>query len=118
MRELVQSDPATIHEFSRAVREIRVSVPSSEALPYRLQVVVLLKRTALTSAQLIAIETLMSIIRSSVDSDVVALHSDHRILSPEEISLAEFLATRPLYLEYLTYRGETAAEAAVPIDRG
>jgi hypothetical protein len=118
VRELAQSDPATIHEFSRAVREIRVSVPSSETLPYHLHAVVLLKRTGLTSTQLIAIETVMSIIRGSVDSDVVALHSDHRILSPEEISLAEFLATRPLFLEYLTYQGETAAEAAVPIDRG
>lgn len=118
VRQLAKSDLATIHEFSRAVREVRVSVPSSETLPYHLHVVVLLKRTGLTSAQLLAIQAVMSAIRGAVDSEVVAVHSGHRILSPEEISLAEFLATRPLFLEYLTYQGETAAESAVPIDRG
>lgn len=94
--------------FSSAVEEVRVSVPASEDPPFDLHLVLIVRPEGLTEAEADAIEIVKEAIQAGLDPKLVNLDPDIRILTEEEISLAEYRATRPLYLEYLTYRGEEA----------
>lgn len=92
--------------FSQAIQEIRVNLPERETPPFDLQLVLLLKNNELSEEEYQAIQTTFSQIQVSLDTEMVHLDPEIRMLTEEEISVAEYRATRPLFLEYLTYKGD------------
>lgn len=92
--------------FSSAVEEVRVNVPASADPPFDLHLVLIVRPEGLTESEADAIGIVKEAIKAGLDPKLVNLDPDVRILTEEEISLAEYRATRPLYLEYLTYKGE------------
>ncbi len=103
---LFEANPMVAAAFSRAVQDVRASVPSSPDPPFDIELVLLSRREELSQEEADAIDSVVEAIRTAVDPQMVRLGEDVRVLTDEEISLAEYLATRPLYLEYFTYRGE------------
>lgn len=106
LAQLDQEHPSLGAALSRAVHEVRVNLPDSEEPPFRLQLVFLVRVGELSEAELQAIDTAADAIWQNVDRDIVHLLPEHRILSPDQMTLAEYQATRPLYLEYLSLEGD------------
>ena len=101
------SNTAVGRAFSDAVHELRVNLPESEDPPFNLKLVVMLKRDALSVQEADAISIVTDAIQASLDPTIICLSPDDVLLrTDEEISLAEHQATRPLFLEFLTYKGE------------
>lgn len=94
--------------LSRAIHEVRVNLPASEVPPFDLQLVFLTRSGELSEEELGAIDAAADAIWRNIDPDLVHLQPPHRILSAEHMTLAEYLATRPLFLEYLSYDGDDA----------
>lgn len=109
LAQLDMTAPTIGAAFTHAVRELRINIPASEYPPYDLQLVMLLAQDSLSEEQGDALYRVIETIRNVIDPNVVHLHREVRILSEAEMSLAEYLATRPLYLEYLTYQGDEIA---------
>ncbi len=63
-----------------------------------------------------AIDVFKTAVQTSLDANLVHLDSELRILTEEEMSLAEYFASRPIYLGDYTYRGEEI-EGARPHER-
>jgi len=115
LEQIDQEQPDVGTAFSEAVSEIRINMPEREEPPFTLQMLFLVPGRSLSERQLEAIAIGAERIRASVDSLQVRLDPEPRILSDEELSVAEYFATRPLFLEYLTYRGdEVAGEPPTP----
>ncbi len=55
-------------------------------------------------------------VRESLDTTLVNLDPDMRIVSEEDISMKEYYASRPIYLGDYTYQGEEI-EGARPHER-
>ncbi len=114
LRRLYDEQPATGQAFSQAVREVRVSLPPREQPPFDLHVVFLLHGGGITSEQADAMEAAEQAIRDALDPGVARLDGEVRQLDEEQLSVAEYFATRPLFLEWLTYRGDETEGAAPP----
>lgn len=108
---LDRQHPALGAAFSRAVYELRVNLPDVEEPPFDLQLLLLVKHDGITEEEADAIDRAAGMIHASLDPALVRLSPDLRILTDEEMTVAEYFATRPLFLEYLTYRGEEIAGA-------
>jgi len=76
----------------------------------------LAQKDALSEEEAGAIEFVFKEIRSSLDPEIIRLSPENNIRSDEEVSLAEHRATRPLFVEYLTYHGEEI-RGAKPFER-
>ncbi len=92
--------------FTRAVHEVRINPLASTEPPFGLQLVLLVRSDGLNEQEIGAISLFKEAVKSSVDQNIIYLNPVVRILSEEEISMAEYYATRPLFLEYHTYKGE------------
>lgn len=117
LEALDQTSPAVGAAFSRAIHEVRVNLPEHEQPPFELQLVFLIKHEALTEEEDNSLSTVFEVIQAALNPALVTLDPDLRIVTTEEISMAEYFATRPLFLEYLTYRGEEV-EGSKPLPRG
>lgn len=117
LRQFDDDQPAVSAAFSAAVHEMRVNLPAHETPPFDLQFILLVRRDGLTELEADAIQAAIDAIRQGLDPGGVHLDPEVRIVTDEEISLAEYLATRPLFLEYLTYRGDEI-EGSEPTPRG
>lgn len=104
--QLHERSPAIGRAFSAAVTEIRVNLPESVDPPFSVELVFLVASRSLTGDDLQAIGAAMSAINDGVDRQFMQLVAQPRILSHEEMSVAEYFATRPLFLDNLTFRGE------------
>jgi hypothetical protein len=112
---LEQENPGVFSAFNRVVSDIRVNLPSSEDPPFDLQLILLVNSDELSDKELNAIDIFDEVIRTSLDTNYINLDK-LRILTEKEISLAEFYATRPLYVANYTYKGEEI-EGARPHER-
>lgn len=117
LENLETSNPELGRAFSSAIHEIRVNLPEHETPPFDLELMYLIKKDGLTEEEVEAIFALTDAIHQTLDTQLVHLAPDPRIVTLEEISMAEYYATRPLFLEYLTYRG-TEVQGATPFRRG
>jgi len=70
----------------------------------------------LSEQEIGAISIFKEAVKNSVDQNIIYLNPVMRVLSEEEISMAEYYATRPLFLEYHTYKGNEI-EGAEPYGR-
>jgi hypothetical protein len=114
LRRLYDEQPAMGRAFSQAVREVRVSLPPAEQPPFHLQVILLLHGGDITAEEANAIGAAEQAIRNALDPARVRLEGGVRTLDEEQMSVAEYFATRPLFLEYLTYRGDETEGAEPP----
>lgn len=53
-----------------------------------------------------AIDVITRAVRANLKPKDIHLHPEVRIVTEERISMAEYYATRPLFLEYFTYKGD------------
>ena len=115
LNRLDETAPDISAAFSRAIHEIRVKVPADERPPFELQLTFLIEGAELPDAELDALVAVDEMIRGAIDGNVVTL-DETQFLTSEQITMAEYFATRPLFLEYLTYRG-AEVEGAKPFPR-
>lgn len=106
LEALDEASPAVGAAFSRALHEVRVNLPEDEQPPFDVQLVFLIKREGLTNDEADSLFTAFDAIQSALDPSLVMLNPELRVITLDEISMAEYYATRPLFLEYLTYKGE------------
>ena len=116
MADFADDTPHLSTAFSRVVREIRVSQPSTDHPPFEVQMILLLEDDLLSEEEDQAIETAMSAIRNGLDPAQVHLDPIIRRATEDDLSIREYFATRPLFLEYLTYRGDEV-DGAEPTGR-
>ncbi len=99
-------DHSVMAAFNAVVEEIRVSIPTRLLSPYDVRLYFLVKSTSgLTRRQANAVDTICLAIRAALRPNEVEL-IEMRVRTEEEMSLAEYRVTRPLFLEYHTYRGD------------
>ena len=82
-----------------------MNLPETEEPPFNLQLILLVRSDGLSKEELQAIDVFNEALQASIDANLVKLEPT-RILTEEQISLAEFYASRPLYLADYTFRGE------------
>jgi hypothetical protein len=103
-----------VTDFTRVVREIRISKSSIQGPPYSIDFVLLTLREDVTEQEADAIGFVQESLSNTFDPlpqiDSVAFNT--RTL--EEMSAAEYFATDPVYQENLTYEGESPTEGAKP----
>lgn len=116
LKQIDEDYPLIGIAFSQAVYELRVNLPEHEEPPYNLNLLMMCKQDSLSIEEADAIEYVFKAILNNLDSADIHLDPEERFLTDEEISLAEHRATRPLFLEYLTYKGEEI-EGAEPFGR-
>jgi hypothetical protein len=113
--EVFDNAPEDIaNDFSRVVREVRLSKSSIQGPPYNIDFVLLTLREDITEQELDAIEYMQETIYDALSTlpeiDDVAFS----VRTLDEMSAAEYFATDPVYLEYLTREGEGYIRGAEP----
>lgn len=99
-----RAHPGSAEVLSRAVREVRANVPDADTPPFAMHVLLLLPET-LSAEELVTIDMIraevLAAFRNSQDIDLI----DVDLVLEEELSVAEYFATRPLWFEDFTYKG-------------
>lgn len=117
LERIHDESPSVGAAFNRAVSEVRVSVPPNETPPFDLHVVLMLGSDTLTREEADAIDHVERAVLGRFGSGDARVGTGGVYARTEdEMSVAEYFATRPLFLEYLTYRGD-AVEGAEPPPR-
>jgi hypothetical protein len=91
--------------FNRVVHEMRVSVPIRDEVPYDLRLVFLTQVDALSQDEASAIDVVIDEILNIIDPAKVEL-DDVQIRTPRTMSIEEYFDTRPMFLEYYSYKGD------------
>jgi len=112
--DLRKTQPQILRAFSDAIKDVRIYLPTRTEPPYDIAVVFLTERSELTREQDSAIETVQRAVISAGDVKVVLVDPEVRLVDPESMSLAEYFATRPLYLEDITHYGVESGGAEPP----
>jgi hypothetical protein len=84
--------------------------------PFNLQLTLLVIKGSLSQDEIKAINLAIEAVKDGLDPNIVSLKPDVHIVTEKGISMAEYYATRPLFLEYHTYKGEEV-EGAEPYGR-
>jgi hypothetical protein len=112
-------DPYAASILSKAVPEIRITLPLQDNPPFAFTVFIVMESAigfdeneyrALNAA----LEYLDSGFRSALSSPDVMLQ-DVTVATVEELSVAQYRRTAPIYRENLTYQGQEGTTGAVPI---
>lgn len=103
--------PEKATEFNRAVRQLRVSFPEKPEMPYNLHLTILVRQDALTQDELDAIDDVTEVLRGCLNSSEVILDTEAGLCTPTDITLQEYEATWPLYLDSYTYNGAVEGPA-------
>ncbi len=103
---LVEEQPDIVQAFNEVIHEVRISLPTNENPPFNLQLVLLIDSDGPGREQADAIDVITRAVRANLNPKDVHLHPEVRIVTEERISMAEYYATRPLFLEYFTYKGD------------
>lgn len=114
--ELVERDqPETMALFSDAIHEVRITEPTTEQPPFRVNVYFMMRRddAGITQPQAQAIDYVADAILGAVDVSAVRIE-EVAVRFEAEMSAAEYFRTRPLFLEYLTYSGDEVTGAEPP----
>lgn len=111
MRRFFKRSATDARLFNEVVREIRVNLPSSVDPPYALHLTILLEGNGISADQLAVVEAVRDLVleRFGPSDPLVALDREIRLLSDEEMTVAEYFASVPLWFDDLTYRGDQVA---------
>ncbi len=103
-----------LEHFSSVVSEIRVSKSSAQGPPYDLEFLVLTTSEDLSEGEAEAVALVQEGMETALSASplVNSVRFDFRTLY--ETSIAEYFASDPIYLEYLTYEGEEQPTGAAP----
>lgn len=113
---LHDQDPLLAAALSSACHEWRINMPTHEEAPFTIHLSLLLNPTGLTATADDAIDVVIERLRETLDPALVTLDADVRKLTDDQMSLTEFYATVPLFLEPLTYEGDEIV-GAPPLPR-
>lgn len=91
--------------FNRVVSEMRIHIPSDDAPPYPIDILLVTDCRGISAEEANAVDSVMTQIKQTLKDDEAIL-KPWRILHLEEITAAEYLVTRPLLYDYLTHQGE------------
>jgi hypothetical protein len=110
---LAKKQPHIMQAFSEAVQELRVVPPESINLPFDIELVFILNETGLSEQAADALNAVETVIRGAINPERVRI-IDIRSRSPEQMSVAEYFSSAPLFLDSLTFRGEEIHGAKPP----
>lgn len=110
LAQLSREQPDLLALFSQAVHEVRVTLPWTEQPPYAMHLVLMVRSTGVSAEQADAIEAIVEEMHASVDTSYIHLDT-RRLVTEDEISLRDYRATIPLFLDYLTYQGDEVERA-------
>jgi hypothetical protein len=101
--------------FSNAVHEMRINKSSTHGPPFNVNIALLILQGELAGEEDDAIETVIREIKSRYDTDTRI--GDHELYrrTLDEMSVAEYLTTYPLYLDYYTDSGDEYTGGAEPL---
>ena len=102
---LKDEQPETLMLFSGAVHEVRISPPWTAEPPYHMQLVIMIRSDGLSAGEADALIMVTEEMQAEVDARYIFLDAP-RFVTEDEISLREYRATSPIFLEYLTYQGD------------
>jgi hypothetical protein len=115
LNEIFGNAPENIvGDFSRVVREVRISKSSVQGPPYNIVFVLLTLREDVTEQELKAIDSIQDDIYHALSPIQQVDDVNFALRTLDEMSAAEYFATDPVYLEHLTYEGEEHARGAEP----
>ena len=114
LRRLLEESPHLARAFSCAVEEVRWRLVQDEAPPFVIQLVLLFRSDALTSEEADAVDIAIETMQVGLDPQLARLNLPVRKATEEDMSVREFFDTAPLFLEYLTYRGDEVLGAEPP----
>lgn len=117
VNSLKEKHPDIFIAFNDAIHNIRVNLPENEDPPFDLYLTFLVRPDGLTEEAANAIDFTKELIKTCLDTNLVHLDPDIRILTEEQISVQEYFAGRPLYFDYLAYRRGEEIEGAEPYKR-
>lgn len=115
MDRLEKQQPDILAAFNAVVSELRISLPSSEVPPFHIDVLLLTECLKISEAEAHAVDHVTAELERALDPSEVIVEK-WQLLHPEEISLAQYFATRPLLYDYLTYQGEEVVGAEPPAE--
>lgn len=99
-------EPHLAAALSSACHEWRINRPAHEEPPFTVHLSLLLDPRGLTAQASDAIDLVMERLQDVIDPAMVALDGDVRKLTTDQMSLTEYYATIPLFLEPLTFEGD------------
>ncbi|MGH2588125.1 MAG: hypothetical protein ACRDJE_24670 [Dehalococcoidia bacterium] len=94
-----------------------MTIPPTETPPFEIHLTLMARRDELTEEEDRALQHVERELRSVLDPAYVQLATVTPRIE-EEMSVAEYFATRPVFLEYLTYRGEELEGGEPLIEQG
>lgn len=99
-----RAHPGSAEVLSRAVREVRANVPETDAPPFSMHLLFLLPEI-LSAADVDTIDMVRAeVLATFRDSEGIDL-KDVELVLEDELSVAEYFATRPLWFDDLTFKG-------------
>lgn len=114
--EFEQENPDIFATFNRVVSDVRVNRPANQVPPFDLQLILLIRSEGLSEEEINAIGVFERAVRDSLDTNLVDLDPNMRIVPEDEILMKEYYASWPIYLADYTYKGEEI-DGALPHER-
>lgn len=116
IRETVEDVPeGIIANFSTIVHEVRISKSSIQGPPFDVGVTLLTLRDEITEEQANAIDHVTGEIQARLEPDHRITGIELRTRTPDEMSVSEYFATHPIYLENYTDEGDEYTRGAEPL---
>lgn len=113
LSRLAKKQSRTMQSFSEAVTELRVVPPDTQQAPFDVELIFLLDDVGISAEAVDALDAVAAEIRGAVDPELVRI-TDVRIRSEEQMSVAEYFSSVPLFLDSMTYRGDEIRGAELP----
>lgn len=99
-----RSYPDSAEVLSRVVREVRANVPNTETPPFTMHLLLLLPET-LSEVELETIDMIRGEMKATFRDSAEVDLEDVELVLEDELSVAEYFATRPLWFDDLTFEG-------------
>lgn len=101
IRETLGNAPnGIVAHFSNIVHEMRISKSSIQGPPFNVSVTMLTLRNQITEEEANAIDHITQEIQTLLESDPRIIGAEFPTRTPDEMSVAEFVSTHPIYLEH------------------
>lgn len=103
-----------LEHFSHVISEIRVSKSSVQGPPYNIEFLLLTGGEKLSKEEVEAVVLIQDSMEAALYASPLVDNVRFSLQTLYETSIAEYFASDPIYLEYLTYQGGEDPAGAVP----